>query len=191
MKWAITDGVHLRKTIDPADNTGKVQVIDLSNDFEDICKKMNKLQKRLKIGVTDLLRYLLAMLPLAYQGMIYAVRTKNVLADSTYKGLWILEFNDKLPANQYMNWNIFHIFLSIKIKSSTNEANDVATNMVIVNNFFLPIGWKKIGTKRYRDDLWTLPTNNPTEIYWYSDSILKRMSKGALKTLKKTLLYSK
>lgn len=191
MKWAITDGVHLRKTIDPADNTGKVQVIDLSNDFEDICKKMNKLQKRLKIGVTDLLRYLLAMLPLPYQGMIYAVRTKNVLADSTYKGLWILEFNDKLPANQYMNWNIFHIFLSIKIKSSTNEANDVATNMVIVNNFFLPIGWKKIGTKRYRDDLWTLPTNNPTEIYWYSDSILKRMSKGALKTLKKTLLYSK
>ena len=145
----------------------------------------------MKIGVTDLLRYLLAMLPLAYQGMIYAVRKKNVLADSTYKGLWILEFNDKLPANQYMNWNIFHIFLSIKIKSSTNEANDVATNMVIVNNFFFPIAWKKIGTKRYRDDLWTLPTNNPTKIYWYSDSTLKRMSKDALKTLKKTLLYSK
>lgn len=107
-------------------------------------KKMNKLQKRLKIGVTDLLRYLLAMLPLAYQGMIYAVRTKKVLADSTYKGLWILEFNDKLPANQYMNWNISHIFLSIKIKSSTNEANDVATNMIIVNNFFFPLNEKKL-----------------------------------------------
>lgn len=107
-------------------------------------KKMNKLQKRLKIGVTDLLRYLLAMLPLAYQGMIYAVRTKKVLADSTYKGLWILEFNDKLPANQYMNWNISHIFLSIKIKSSTNEANDVATNMIIVNNFFFPLDEKKL-----------------------------------------------
>ena len=105
---------------------------------------MNKLQKRLKIGVTDLLRYLLAMLPLAYQGMIYAVRTKKVLADSTYKGLWILEFNDKLPANQYMNWNISHIFLSIKIKSSTNEANDVATNMIIVNNFFSPLDGKKL-----------------------------------------------
>ena len=48
---------------------------------------MNKLQKRLKIGVTDLLKYLPAMLPLACQGMIYAVRTKKVLADSTYKGL--------------------------------------------------------------------------------------------------------
>ena len=107
-------------------------------------KKMNKLQKRLKIGVTDLLRYLLAMLPLAYQGMIYAVRTKKVLADSTYKGLWILEFNDKLPANQYMNWNISHIFLSIKIKSSTNDANDVATNMIIVNNFFFPLDEKKL-----------------------------------------------
>lgn len=122
-----------------------MQVIDLSNDFEGICKKMNKLQKRLKIGVTDLLRYLLAMLPLAYQGMIYAVRTKKVLADSTYlSGLWILEFNDKLPANQYMNWNISHIFLSIKIKSSTNEANDVATNMIIVNNFFFPLDEKKL-----------------------------------------------
>ena len=43
-----------------------------------------------------------------------------------------------------MNWNISHIFLSIKIKSSTNEANDVATNMIIVNNFFFPLDEKKL-----------------------------------------------
>ena len=70
MQRAITDEVHLAKIFGPADNTGKVQSIDYSDDFEDIDKKMNKLQKLLKTGVmdTDLLRS--AMLALAYQGMI-------------------------------------------------------------------------------------------------------------------------
>ena len=70
MQRAITDEVHLAKTVSPADNTGKIQSIDYSNDFEDINKKMNKLQKLLKTGLmdTDLLRS--AMLPLAYQEMI-------------------------------------------------------------------------------------------------------------------------
>ena len=43
---------------------------------------MNKLQKLLRTAVMDpdLLRYLPAMLPLSYHGMIYAVRTKEVPA---------------------------------------------------------------------------------------------------------------
>ena len=47
---------------------------------------MNKLQKLLRIAVmdADLLRYLPAMLPLSYHVMIYAVRTKEVPAGSTF-----------------------------------------------------------------------------------------------------------
>ena len=39
MQRAITDEVHLAKIFSPADNTGKVQSIDYSNDFEDMDKK--------------------------------------------------------------------------------------------------------------------------------------------------------
>ena len=43
----------------------------------------------------DTLQYLLAMLPLAYKGMNYVVRTKKVSADSIYKDLQTLQFNIK------------------------------------------------------------------------------------------------
>lgn len=79
MHRAITDKVHLEQTSNPADNTGKVQSIDYANDFEDIDKETNKLQKFFENSVnTDLLRYLPAILPLVYQGMIYSLKTKKV-----------------------------------------------------------------------------------------------------------------
>ena len=84
----------------------------------------------------DLLKYLPAMLSLDYQGMVYAVTTKEGLADLTYKDFQTLKFNIKLPANQYMNWNTVHICLPIKIKSSINEANDIAANIITVIIFF-------------------------------------------------------
>ena len=60
-------------------NVQNVRPIDYSNGFEDIDKKINKLQKPLETGVmdTDILRNLLAMLLLIYHGMIYIVRTKK------------------------------------------------------------------------------------------------------------------
>ena len=105
MHQAITDKVHLEQTSNPADNTGKVQSIDYANDFENIDKETNKLQKFFENSVnTDLLRYLPAILPLAYQGMIYSVKAKKGNpTDSTYKDLQTLQFSIKLPANQYIN----------------------------------------------------------------------------------------
>ena len=129
----------------------------------------------------DLLKYLPVMLPRAYQGMIYDVRTKKVPAYSTYKNLQTLEFNIKLPENQYMNWNSVHICLPIKVKSNTNEAKDIAANMITVNYSFAH--WiKEIDIKRQEEDLQTFATNNPTVIYRYSGTILKHMPKDAFKT---------
>ena len=58
---------------------------------------MNKLQSLPKTGImdSDLLRYLPGMLPLVYHRMIYAVRTKKILADLTYENLqlWNLILN--------------------------------------------------------------------------------------------------
>ena len=44
-----------------------------------------------------------------------------------------LEFNIKLPANHYMNWNSVHICLPIQIRNSTTEAADKDAAMITVN----------------------------------------------------------
>lgn len=89
-----------------------------------------------------------------------------------------------------MNWNSIHIYLRIKIKSKAVVANNIAANMMTVNNFF--VFWiKEINIKRYGDDLEIVLTNNVTDIYRYLDAVLKHMPKNALKTFAKTLLYSK
>lgn len=92
-----------------------------------------------------------------------------------------LEFNIKLPANNYMNWNSVHICLPIQIRNSTTEAADKDAAMITVNK--LLAHWiKEITIKRYGDNLQILPTTNTTEIYRYSGSMLKHMPKDALKT---------
>ena len=138
----------------------------------------------------DLIRYLHAMLLMTHQDMIYTIRAKKIPAEFTYKVFQRLELNIKLPTNQYMNWNSIHIYLRIKIKSKAVVANNIAANMMTVNNFFV-LWIKEINIKRYGDDLEIVLTNNVTDIYRYLDAVLKHMPKNALKTFAKTLLYSK
>ena len=116
MKRPINDEIHLGQTVDPVNNTQKVKSVDYSSDFNDVTEKMTKLQRLLKDRIIDqyLPKYLPGMPPLAYQGMIYTVKTKKP-ADSTHKDLQTLEFNIKLPANQYMNWNSLHTCFPIQI----------------------------------------------------------------------------
>ena len=85
----------------------------------------------------NLLQYLLRMLPLSYNvtNNLCCI-DKKVIADLNCIDLQTLELKINLPANQYMNWNSFHLCLPIMIKKSTNEANDLAANMITVNNFF-------------------------------------------------------
>lgn len=74
-----------------------------------------------------------------------------------------------------MNWNSVHIYLPIKIKSRTIAANNIPANTMTVNNFFTHCV-KEIEIKRCRENLQILLTNKATEIYRYSDAILKYMS---------------
>lgn len=46
-----------------------------------------------------------------------------------------LEFNIKLQANQYINWNSVQICLSIEIKSKADDDNDIPATTLIKNNF--------------------------------------------------------
>ena len=59
--------------------------------------------------------------------------------------------------------------------------------MITVNNFLAH--WiKEIDIKCYGDDLQMLLTNNPTDIYWHLEAILKLMPKEVLKTFKITFI---
>ena len=85
----------------------------------------------------------------------------------------------------------FHVYLvfRMKIKKSFNAANDLADDVIKVNNFF--VHWiKELDIKRYGDDIPILLLTNTVEIYKYSVEILKHMENDALKTVQNDLLYS-
>ena len=98
-----------------------------------------------------------------------------------------LGFDIVLSANEYTNFNKMLICLPIKIKSKTNNANDVAAGIIPVNNFLTH--WiKEVDIKRYGVDVPILPLKT-VEVYRYSDDMLKHMPEKALETFEETLLY--
>ena len=78
----------------------------------------------------------------------------------------------------------------MKIKKSSTEASDIDDDLITVNNFFAHL-IKEISIIIYGSDKELISTFSPYDIYQYSDSMLKRLLKDALKKLEKTLLYNK
>ena len=88
-----------------------------------------------------------------------------------------------------MNFHNVYLLFPMKIKKSSDVANDLADDVKTVNNFFAH--WiKELDIKRYGDDISILPLTNTVEIYKYSDAILKHMENDALATAQNDLLYS-
>lgn len=101
-----------------------------------------------------------------------------------------LEFNIKLQANQYINWNSIHICFPIEIKSKADDHNDILVNTITVNNVFAY--WiKEIDIKRHLDNSQILPTGHSADIYRYSDAMLKQIHAKAMKTFRKTFCIGK
>ena len=81
------------------------------------------------------MRYIPSFTKPAHQGQIDGTLTKKAYADDTYKGFKVGEFNIKLTNNQYMNFHNVYLVFPIKIKKSSNVANDLADDVITVNNF--------------------------------------------------------
>ena len=80
--------------------------------------------------------------------------------------------------------------LSHQNKKKSNNSSDIEKDLITVNNFFAH--WiKEISITRYGSDKELPPTFSPWEVYQYSDQMLKHLPTDALKTLQKTLLFSK
>ena len=172
-------------------NAAKVEAIDYTADFENLFGRFDAYTKFYNTGKTknDLVRYIPELTKPVHQGQTDGTLTKKAYADDTYKGLKVVEFTIKLTNNQYMNFHNEYLVFPMKILKSFNVANDLADDVITVNNFFAH--WiKELDIKRYGDDIPILPLTNTVEIYKYSDAILKHMEGDALKTFQNDLLYS-
>ena len=106
-----------------------------------------------------------------------SMRLKRVLRKKN------LEFEIALSANEYMNFNDILICLPIKIKFNVNNANNIATGAIPVNNFFAH--WpKEVDMNKNGDDIPILPLKT-VEVYKYSSKMLKHVPKKRSKRLKK------
>ena len=153
-------------------------------------KRYKKIRK-LILTVTydsDITRYVLGTLDIVYQGMLEDIYTKEQPAHISYKDMKNLDFQTILTNNYYTNPNSMHICFPMKIKQKSDEDNDIDTDLVTVNNFFAHL-IKEISVTRYRNDKQLMPIFSPYEIYKYQDSMIKHLSKNALKKIEKTILW--
>ena len=83
----------------------------------------------------DLAKYIPGLLELAFQGMLDDIDTREKVAHRSYKDVEQLEFQLLLTENYYVNPNSIHICFPIKIKKKKNNATDIDSDMITVNNF--------------------------------------------------------
>ena len=125
-------------SVNPLKDAVGVTSIDYSTEFDGLVKKANNLQSFIEKGEaqSDLVRYLPGLAKTIYQGQIKGTIEKKTYADDTYKDLKTAEFNIQLSSNQYMNSHNVYLVFPMKIKTKTNDTNDLANTDITVNNFF-------------------------------------------------------
>ena len=87
-----------------------------------------------------------------------------------------------------MNSLNVHLVFPMKIKKSTNNATNLETMVMTINNF-LAHQIKEIDIKQYGDEIPILLLINTVDIYKYSDAMLNFQEDDALKTCQRHLLY--
>ena len=123
----------------------------------------------------DIARYIPGTLNMVFQRILEDIETKEKVAHSSYKDMEQLDFQIMLADNYYVNPSSIHLCFPMKIKKSSNEAQDIDSDLITVNNFFGHLV-KEISVTKYGSDKELIPTFSPYEIYQYSDAILKHLS---------------
>ena len=176
----------------PLDDAEGVAAVDYSADFDSLSKRIENIEKLYKYGTApgNLIRYIPGLAKPICGGQITNTIEKKAYPEDLYRDQKIATFNIQLAANQYMNFHDVHLVFPMRIKRSTNNAQNIDDDEITVNNFLAH--WiKEIDIKRYGDDTPILPLTNNVEIYKYSDAMLKHIPKNALEVLRYDLLYSK
>ena len=128
----------------------------------------------------DIAKYIPRTQDLIYQGMTEDFETEEKAMHISYKGMEQLDFQIMLTDNYYVNPNSINICFSTKILKSRNEASNIDTDLITVNNIF-PHLIKEISITRFGYNKQLIPTFSPYEIYQYSEAMLKHLPKDSLK----------
>ena len=91
-----------------------------------------------------------------------------------------LDFQILLIDNYYTNPNSMHLCFPMKIKKATDKDADIDNDLITVNIFFAHL-IKETSVTIYGNDKQLIPAFSPYEIYQYSDTMLKHLSKDSLK----------
>ena len=192
MQLDISDRNTLGDTLNPYNDARQSAAIErTTSNYDDGKEKVQKIRNLINMGKYDahLAKCISGLLDLVIQGMLDDRDTREKVAHPSYKNMEQLDFQILLTENYYANLNSIHICFPIKIKK-TNKDADIDSNMITVNNVFGH--WiKEISITKYGSDKELRPTFSPWEVYQYSDQMLKHLPSNALKTMQKTLLYSK
>ena len=178
--------------LNPLKDMPKVEEVDYTADFDNLYLKVDDFKKFFKSGKISyrMLRYIPGLAKIGYLGQLYSTETKRKYADDTCKNKKLIEFNIQLTKGHYTDFQNVHLCFLLKFKSAADNNNNLAATIVTVNNFFAH--WvKEIDIKRYSDDILIPPLTNTVDVYRYSNEVLKHMPEKALKTIEKSLLYSK
>ena len=92
-----------------------------------------------------MLKYIPVLAQIAYQEHLHSIETKRKYADDSYKIKKVIEFNVQLTEMAILISKCTFCF-PIKIKSTTDEDNDIAASTITVNIVLL-IGLKKLISK--------------------------------------------
>ena len=184
--------VFLGNTASLCDDARRSSAIDVtaSNyyDAKEKVKKNKGIDQYWKDG--DIAKYIPGLLELNFEGMLELIDTRSKVEHSSYADMEQLNFQILLTDNYFINPNSILICFPIKVKKKNNQALDLDANLITANNFFAHFD-KKISVTKYGSDKEIILKSSPNEIYQYSDPMLKHLLKDALKTIEKTLLYSK
>ena len=193
MQRDINNRNTLGETLNPIEDARRSTAINrTTSNYNDAKEKVQKIKDLINMGKygAHLAKYILGLTDLAIQGMLDDIDTREKVAHPSYKDKEQVDYQILLTENYYVNPANIHICFPIKIKKSVNNTADVDTDLITVNDFFAH--WiKEISITKYGSDKELPPTFSPSEVYQYSDQMLKHLPTDSLKTIQKHIFTAK
>ena len=187
MQREINDKIFLGQAVSPFDVIGNSSALDKTvSNYTDAKEKVRKIRELISTGKynADIAKFIPGM---KFEGMLEDINTREKVARSSYKEMEELDFQILLTDCYYVNPKSIHLCFPMKIKTSTNEANNIDEDLITVNNFFAHL-IKEISITKCGSDKESILIFSPYEIYQYSDAMMKHLPKDSLKELEKTML---
>ena len=193
MQRDISNRNTLGETLNPIDAARRLTAINrTTSNYNEAKEKVQKISDLINMGKygADLAKYILGLTDLAIQGMLDDVDTREKVAHPSYKDKEQLDYQILLTENYYVNPANIHICFPIKIKKSAGNTANIDADLITVNDFFAH--WiKEISITKYGSDKELPPTFSPSEVYQYSDQMLKHLPTDSLKTIQKHIFTAK